>query len=153
MRGLCYLVDRPECEFPELVKMHRADRHPTREHHTGWTRPKRDSNRRSSSDKTGQATRVRQRELIIKRYGAICHICLAKGITDQRAVIDLTLLWPHPLCFTRDHVIPRSQGGRDDLDNLRPAHHQCNRDRDTRPMSLYVVSVATGRQREYAKTG
>jgi 5-methylcytosine-specific restriction endonuclease McrA len=135
MRGMEYLMDRPRCDFPELVKIKR------------WARPdawdrsqeraerrRRINDRRSSMDKTGQATRLRQREQIILVYGPICHICVANGVTDHRSVIDLTLPWPDLRCFTRDHVIPRSKGGTDHISNLRPAHHQCNRDRGDGPI-------------------
>lgn len=134
MRGMEYLIDRPRCEFPELVKINHHWRPDRREHKNGWTKPKRNNDRRSSSDKTGQATRLRQREMIIKRWGPVCHICWAKGVTDHRAVIDLALPWPHPMCFTRDHYIPRSLGGPDTIENLRPAHHFCNRDRGNGPV-------------------
>ncbi|NUL43732.1 HNH endonuclease [Cellulosimicrobium funkei] len=42
-----------------------------------------------------------------------CHLCdkpIAAGLDDLSA----------------DHVIPRSQGGTDSLENLRPSHRQCN---------------------------
>jgi hypothetical protein len=97
-------------------------------------RKPRNNDRRSSMDKTGQATRARQRELIIRIYGPVCHICWANGITDHRAVIDLELPWPDPRCFTRDHLIPRSRGGSGTIENLRPAHHECNRDRGNGPV-------------------
>lgn len=134
MRGMEYLTDRPGCEFPELVKInrwHKPDRH---EHRLGWARRKRDSARRSTSDKTGQATRLRQRDAIISRWGNVCHICWSNGITDTRATIDLSLAWPHPRCFTRDHYVPRSRGGQDTIDNLRPAHHECNARRGDGPV-------------------
>lgn len=47
----------------------------------------------------------------IARYGDVCHLCGARGAT------------------TADHVIPRSRGGDDSLDNLRPAHASCNSSR------------------------
>jgi 5-methylcytosine-specific restriction endonuclease McrA len=135
MRGMEYLTDRPGCEFPELVKINRwwkPDRRVIRSREPR----KRSNNRRSSMDKTGQWTRTKQRQDIVSRYGNLCHICLANGITDQRAVIDLTIPWPHEDCFTRDHMIPRSQGGPDTLENLRPAHHRCNRDRGDGPVIM-----------------
>jgi 5-methylcytosine-specific restriction endonuclease McrA len=134
MRGMEYLTDRPPCEWPEFVKTNHRFRTVTREHAQGRTLRKRNNDRRSSMDKTGQASRRRQRELILKHYGPLCHICLARGITDQRAVIDLELPWPDLRCFTRDHVTPRSLGGSDDIANLRPAHHECNRDRGNGPV-------------------
>lgn len=129
MRGLEYLTDRPMCQFPTLVPTPRRQGRERSER-------KRDNNRRSSMDKTGQATRRRHRDLILKTWGRVCHICWAAGITDQRAVIDLELLWPDPRCFTRDHVVPRSLGGSDEIENLRPAHHQCNRNRGNAPLAV-----------------
>lgn len=130
MRGLEYLTDRPRCEFPMPIPMGtRIGRS-----YGNRVRKPRNNNRRSSMDKTGQATRQRQRDLIIKTWGPVCHICWANGITDHRAVIDLALPWPDPRCFTRDHVIPRSRGGEASIENLRPAHHQCNRDRGDGPV-------------------
>jgi 5-methylcytosine-specific restriction endonuclease McrA len=137
MRGMDYLFDRPGCDLPPaVVKISRGHyRKPTREHRQGWTPRKRDG-RRGAADKTGQATRLRMREQIIKRYGPVCHICLANGITDHRAVIDLTLVWPDPRCFTRDHVVPVSMGGPDTIENMAPAHNKCNRDRGNGPIVM-----------------
>lgn len=135
MRGMEYLYDRPGCEFPELTKINRWHRPVIREHRNGWTPRKRDGIR-SASDKTGQATRLRQREAILRRWGSVCHICWSNGITDQRAVIDLELHWPHPRCFTRDYVVPHSLGGQDTVENLRPAHHECNARRGNGPVVL-----------------
>jgi 5-methylcytosine-specific restriction endonuclease McrA len=139
MRGMQYLTDQPRCEFPTLVPMTVRIR---RGIHKGWTpRKLRNNDRRSSMDKTGQATRARQQELLIATWGPVCHICWANGITDHRAIIDLELSWPDPRCFTRDHVIPRSQGGLGTIENLRPAHHQCNRDRGDGPIVFEVVAM------------
>ncbi len=80
---------------------------------------------RGTEDKTGQATRERHRREILEAYGALCWICLAAGYT-QRARINLRLRWPHPRCFTRDHVIQRCDGGQDTVANMRPAHNRCN---------------------------
>lgn len=133
MRGMEFLIDRPRCEFPDFTKIILRGRHAVREHKNGWT-PRKPDGRRGASDKTGQGTRLAQRRAILKRYGNICHICLARGITDHRAVIDLSLKWPHPRCFTRDHVIPHSKGGTDNIENLFPAHHICNRERGNGPI-------------------
>lgn len=142
MRGMEYLTDRPRCELPEVVRINRWHRPPARDRSQGRAEPRRRSNdRRSSMDKTGQATRLAQRVQILAVYGNICHICVANGITDHRATIDLLLPWPDVRCFTRDHVIPRSKGGSDEIWNLRPAHHECNRDRGNGPVVL-VRAVA-----------
>lgn len=45
----------------------------------------------------------------LARWGRECHLCRQPGAT------------------TADHLIPRSKGGTDSIeDNLRPAHHGCN---------------------------
>lgn len=47
-------------------------------------------------------------------YGDVCHLCLEPGAT------------------TADHLVPRSQGGDDSIENLRPAHRRCNYQRGDR---------------------
>jgi 5-methylcytosine-specific restriction endonuclease McrA len=79
------------------------------------------SSRRSTSDKTGQATRNRIRAALLKKHGPICWLCAG--------VIDLDLKWPAPGCFTRDHVKPRSLKGSNSIRNQRPAHKVCNESR------------------------
>lgn len=117
-RGLHFLAPRPECEFPDFVPWpKRWDVHGRR---LRVARP-RLSDRRSTSDKTGQATRERIRRTLIWRYGSTCHLC--------RKPIDLTLKWPDPGCFTRDHLKPRSKGGSNAIGNQRPAHKLCNESR------------------------
>lgn len=46
--------------------------------------------------------------LTLSTYGTICHLCATDGADSP------------------DHVIPRSKGGGNGLDNLRPAHLSCN---------------------------
>lgn len=87
---------------------------------------------RGTALKTGQATRERHRVLILAAHGPYCWLCLAGGKTLAKSRINLRLRWPHPRCFTRDHVIPRALGGTDDLCNLRPAHHVCNAKRGSK---------------------
>lgn len=52
------------------------------------------------------------------RDGNRCGIC--------SRLIDLDLTWPHPRSVSIDHVIPVSDGGTDDMANLRLAHLSCN---------------------------
>lgn len=55
-------------------------------------------------------------------YGTTCHLC-GEPITD----LDRTgprAGWP-----SADHIVPRSRGGSDALENLRPAHLGCNSSR------------------------
>lgn len=67
-----------------------------------------------------------KKSTLVKLYGRVCWICgsrIAKGK------------------LTRDHVIPRSKGGSDHSDNLRPAHKSCNQERgnDDAPATRYGV--------------
>lgn len=55
---------------------------------------------------------------ICERDGWNCWVCSLK--------IDPSLLPPHRLSGTADHVVPLSAGGSDADDNLRAAHFTCN---------------------------
>lgn len=57
-------------------------------------------------------------EEILDRDGWRCQLC---GVSIARGVKA-----SHVLAATVDHVIPRSQGGLDDPENLRAAHRGCN---------------------------
>lgn len=59
------------------------------------------------------ATRLTR--LTLSTYGTSCWLC-----TDTDAAT------------TADHVLPRSRGGSDHIDNLRPAHRRCNSARGNR---------------------
>lgn len=129
-----YLMDRPGCEFPAFERIG-APRLPLASRRRNANGRVRSSDRRSTTDKTGEATRRRIREALIKKHGPICHICLFNGITDQRALIDLSLRWPDPRSFVRDHVKPRSLKGSDSIRNQRPAHKLCNERRGNKPLA------------------
>jgi 5-methylcytosine-specific restriction endonuclease McrA len=60
------------------------------------------------------------RALVIVAYGSTCWLCGKAIVEGQRWDID--------------HVMPRSQGGTDDMRNLRPAHARCNRSRGAKPV-------------------
>lgn len=62
---------------------------------------------------------------VIGRYGTVCWLC--------GQPIDMQASRRAPLGLSIDHVIPRSKGGSDDIDNLRPAHLQCNCKRQDKP--------------------
>lgn len=49
----------------------------------------------------------------------ICHICLLP-------IPDHIAHKAHPLFGTKDHIRPRSNGGKTSRDNLAPAHFCCN---------------------------
>lgn len=48
------------------------------------------------------------------QHGTVCHLCGGEGADSV------------------DHLIPRSRGGADTLDNLRPAHLSCNQRKGAR---------------------
>ena len=58
------------------------------------------------------------RDVVYKRDRYRCHLCGKK--------VDVTLASKHPLSASLDHLVPRSQGGSDDPENLRLAHRLCN---------------------------
>lgn len=89
---------------------------------------------RGTECKTGAATRARHRAQILARWGPYCWICVLNGRGLWRSRINLRLRWPHPRCFTRDHVIPRARGGTDAIENLRGAHHECNSKRGAKAL-------------------
>ncbi|AKI28641.1 hypothetical protein GMA5_27 [Gordonia phage GMA5] len=60
--------------------------------------------------------------LTLATYGRVCHLCGRPGAS------------------TADHVIPRSRGGRDALDNLRPAHLSCNQSRGDMTLDEWFAS-------------
>lgn len=56
---------------------------------------------------------------VLSEYGDVCHLCGRAGSTSI------------------DHVIPRSMGGTDDLENLRPSHGSCNSARQAMPLDQW----------------
>lgn len=60
------------------------------------------------------------RRACLGEYGTRCHLCGLDGAD------------------TADHLIPRSEGGTDDLENLRPAHQACNSARGARALADLV---------------
>lgn len=55
---------------------------------------------------------------LLTRDGPICSLCFTE--------IDLTFAWPDPRSASIDHVLPRSLGGSNDLENLALSHLGCN---------------------------
>ena len=65
------------------------------------------------------------RRALRRRDGDLCWICGAEMDFDAPAGRT-------PLSATRDHIIERRGGGRDNLANQRLAHAKCNNDRSAR---------------------
>lgn len=65
---------------------------------------------------------VKLREAVMRRDRGLCQLCLERGrITAAREV---------------HHVIPKAQGGTDDLDNLTATCSPCHRDADMRARGM-----------------
>ena len=61
---------------------------------------------------------TRHADLLIERDNSTCGIC--------NMPVDDTKPYPHPQSLTIDHIIPRSLGGGNEIDNLQLAHAVCN---------------------------
>lgn len=75
----------------------------------------------------------RQRQAIYKRDRWVCWLCNKSVDRDAEYSHDNY----NPLYPSLDHVIPRSQGGTDEPDNLRLAHVECNSLRGAPDPSTY----------------
>ena len=60
------------------------------------------------------------RKLVVARYGAECYYCRTPLAESAAEAEDANHL------LTIDHLTPRSRGGRNLLQNLRPACRHCN---------------------------
>lgn len=65
--------------------------------------------------------RLRLVRLVLAVKGRICHLCGLPGAT------------------TADHVIPWVHGGRNELENLEPAHQGCNSVRGALPLAVWFA--------------
>ncbi|MDU5416709.1 MAG: HNH endonuclease signature motif containing protein [Cutibacterium avidum] len=83
------------------------------------------------------------RAAVVATYGAVCVHC--------GEVIDLTVPSTSPMGLSVEHLRPRSQGGTDDLTNLRPSHLRCNTARQARPIG--AIRRAEGRPDWAARPG
>lgn len=66
----------------------------------------------------------RMTRLTLDVYGSRCHLCEKPGAT------------------TADHLVPRSLGGSDAIENLRPAHKLCNSRRGNRSIDWFRARYA-----------
>lgn len=60
----------------------------------------------------------RHLEGLLNRDNHTCGICSKH--------IDTSIKYPNPMSATVDHILPRSLGGTNDVDNLQPSHALCN---------------------------
>lgn len=68
------------------------------------------------------------RRALIEKYGPMCQLCLIAGRSEQRATIILDK--PNtPRGWSIDHITPVSLGGKNELENMWPAHRACNTSR------------------------
>lgn len=74
--------------------------------------------KRTADGRIGQSRRERFRR-IVSRGNPPCALC-GEPIDYQAPAGD-------PRAFELDHVVPRSRGGSDLLDNYQPSHRDCNR--------------------------
>lgn len=65
--------------------------------------------------------------LVVATWGNTCHLC--------RRPIDLSLSRRDPQGMSIDHLTPRSRGGSNAVENLRPAHLVCNVRRGARELT------------------
>lgn len=65
--------------------------------------------------------RMRLVRLVLAAKGRTCHLCGGPGAT------------------TADHLVPWSHGGRNELDNLEPAHGGCNSVRRDLPLAVWFA--------------
>ena len=71
---------------------------------------------------------VAKRRRVLEVYGNICWLC-------HQPIDGLP---------SADHVLPRSRGGSDDIENLRPSHLRCNIARGNRmPRRRAVLTTST----------
>lgn len=76
-----------------------------------------DQRRRDERLKSARVAAV-NREDIFKRDKYICQLC--------EEDIDMSLVVPHPLSATIDHIIPIAKGGTHEPSNVQLAHFMCN---------------------------
>jgi hypothetical protein len=78
-----------------------------------------------SSNGRGNSRYVRENAALKRTAPPVCHWC--------GEVIDRDLIWPNPMSWSADHVVPLALGG--DLHGVRvPMHLVCNNKRGLAPL-------------------
>lgn len=97
----------------------RESRADGRQVHQPWNDRRRDNYHRRRARRKKAATGARvELSAIAARDKWTCQIC--------RKAVDRTLIWPHPMSPSLDHVVPLSKGGAHDPANVQLAHLDCN---------------------------
>lgn len=91
-----------------------------------------------ASSWAGGARITKLRELVMSEYGSLCHLCLRPIETLPE--------------YSIDHVVSRSNGGTDDIENLRPAHLSCNSSRGDRSIEAFRANHTDATNWFYALT-
>jgi ribosomal protein S27AE len=136
----CYQAHHRTAHGPrplECVLCHEPfeSRQPNARYCSNQCRGKADKKRPSEYARRRNKEKVRRlRPLVLARYGMTCYLCAGPILYGTDSV--------HPLALTMDHLMPVSMGGRDTVDNLRPAHRACNEDKGER--APYWWELRTG---------
>jgi hypothetical protein len=77
------------------------------------------------------------RQALLEKFGGNCGICgkQIEGVT-----------------FDIDHIVPRSRGGTDDPDNLRPTHAVCNRSKSANELASWQIRRGSIEHRPVGET-
>jgi 5-methylcytosine-specific restriction endonuclease McrA len=67
-------------------------------------------------------TRAQWRETLMDRQDGLCAICGHRFAAPDEVNESVEVEY----AATFDHIVPRSQGGTDDVANLRLVHYRCN---------------------------
>lgn len=79
---------------------------------------------------------------VLSAYGNRCHLHAYGLCLAPRPEIPMDLPPRHKWGPSADHLVPRSRGGSDELENLRPAHRACNAGRRDRLLTAPRPVVA-----------
>lgn len=117
-RGIAFAASHLGCRRRELDSSGRSVECPCMDCRRGRGEQIQQSDAPGRAARPGDAELRRNRGIVLERDSWICQICYL-DISHEAYVHD-------DLAPTVDHIIPRRDGGGDDLDNLRAVHRWCN---------------------------